>query len=82
MRKKEIVHQFNSLSKIPTRWGKYWVEFLPDLSLDGIFMIDGKEVIVRRGDYLVEYKNRLYYYPKDIYEAKANRYFVSKREDK
>lgn len=78
---KKIIHQYSCVSLLPTQLAKYFKDYMP-LSLDAIFEIEGKEVLVGVGDYLIKYKNRLYYYPKDIYEAKANRNLVGRREGK
>lgn len=74
---KEIIHRYDGLRGLPLKiYKNYWVEYIYG-SFSGIFRIDGQEVVVNEGDYLVEYKGRLYYYPKDIYEARDNKEIIS-----
>ena len=80
-KKKEFIYQFTRLRDLSLNlYRKYYVkDYIPNTIYEGIFIIDGQEVLVYLGDYLVEYKGRLYYYPKDIYESRTNKDIVGVR---
>lgn len=84
MFEREIVHQYMSLIDLPLNlYRKYWVAYVPNIPMKvGILKIEEQEVLVYPGDYLVEYKGRLYYYPKDIYESRANKEVISCKSEK
>lgn len=71
MKKKILIHQFKSLIMLPYEIRCYWVEYISSPpNNDSIFNINGNEVLVRVGDYLV-YKNKeLSYFPKEIWECR------------
>lgn len=81
MFEREIVHQYMSLIDLPLNlYRKYWVAYVPNIPMRvGIVKIEEQEVLVYPGDYLVEYKGRLYYYPKSVYESRANKEVVGIR---
>lgn len=80
-REKEFILQYMNLTDLPLNWyRKYWVGYAPNIPMRvGIVKIEEQEVLVYPGDYLVEYKGRLYYYPKSVYESRANKELVGIR---
>lgn len=82
-KKKEfLVHQYKDLLLLPKELRKYWIEYdRSNLYFNGFFNICGNEVLVKENDYLVLDNGRLYYYPKEVYETKANKNIVGRKEN-
>lgn len=80
-KEKEFVHQYTDLGSLPSAlYKKYWIGYATGVfARVGILKIEEQEVLVYPGDYLVEYKGRLYYYPKSVYESRANKELVGIR---
>lgn len=74
---KIIIHKYKNGSNLPDELIKFWVEYVDISSLDGIFKIKENEILVKVGDYLVYDKKKLKYYPKEIWECRDNKEFVS-----
>lgn len=78
--KEPLVYKYNR-RKMPLDFVKFYIEYV-NYGRDAAFKMEESEIAVKEGDYLVIEDNRLYYYPKDIYETRVNKEIVGRKEEK
>lgn len=66
-----VVHQYSLNTKLPQSLRKFFVE--PVFGGNGIFLVDGTEVLVYNYDYLIFNGKRLYHYPRNIWELRERK---------